>query len=264
MQSDTIVSHAAVVKLEKRMSNGWAGRLNYTYSRLRDNQFGEDNFFSTNNTEAADANNIDAEYSIGILDVPHKLTFSPILELPFGEGKRWAQGGVGAVILGDWTVSSIISIETGFPIAVYANTQNTQLFTRMQRVNAGTGDAETDGTRYERITPPTGSGCTNECGTGKWLNVAAFAQPAAFSLGTLPRTLEDVRTPHRNNWDFVASKDVRLKGSMRGEIKIEVLNITNTAKVRGPTTAVGSGSFGDIRTQSGFMRMTQLMFRLTF
>ena len=73
-----------------------------------------------------------------------------------------------------------------------------------------------------------------------------------------------MRTPHRNNWDFVASKDVRLKGSMRGEIKIEVLNITNTAKVRGPTSAVGSGTFGQIRTQSGFMRMTQLMFRLTF
>ena len=262
--------HAAVFKLEKRMSNGWAGRLNYTYSRLKDNQFGETNFFSNTASEMANVDisqddyGVDAEYAIGLLDVPHKLTFSPILELPFGEGKRWAKGGVGAAILGDWTISSIISIETGFPVAVYSNTQNTQLFTRMQRVNPGTGEAETDGTRYERITPPTGSGCISECGSGLWLNAAAFTQPAAFSLGTLPRTLDDVRTPHRNNWDFVASKDVRLKGSMRGEIKIEVLNITNTAKVRGPTSAVGSGSFGQIRTQSGFMRITQLNFRLTF
>ena len=28
------------------MSNGWGGRINYTYSRLKDNQFGEDNFFA--------------------------------------------------------------------------------------------------------------------------------------------------------------------------------------------------------------------------
>jgi hypothetical protein len=73
-----------------------------------------------------------------------------------------------------------------------------------------------------------------------------------------------VRTPHRNNWDFVAAKDVRLGGSRRGQIKLEVLNLTNTVKVRGPISTVGSTTFGQIRTQSGFMRLTQLMFRVAF
>ena len=45
--------HAAVFKLDKRMSNGWGGRINYTYSRLKDNQFGETNFFSNTAAEAA-------------------------------------------------------------------------------------------------------------------------------------------------------------------------------------------------------------------
>ncbi len=88
--------HAAVLKFEKRISNGWGGRVNYTYSRLKDNQFGESNFFSRNATEAQDVYNLDAEYSIGLLDVPHKITMSPIIELPFGEGKRWATGGIAA------------------------------------------------------------------------------------------------------------------------------------------------------------------------
>ena len=70
------------------MSNGWGGRINYTYSRLMDNQFGESNFFSSASTEMQDANNLDAEYSIGLLDVPHKLVITPMFELPFGEGKR--------------------------------------------------------------------------------------------------------------------------------------------------------------------------------
>ena len=39
--------HAGIVKFEKEMSNGWGGRINYTYSRLMDNQFGEGNFFSS-------------------------------------------------------------------------------------------------------------------------------------------------------------------------------------------------------------------------
>jgi hypothetical protein len=76
--------------------------------------------------------------------------------------------------------------------------------------------------------------------------------------------LGDVRTPHRNNWDFVAAKDLRFGGSRRAQIRLEVLNVTNTVKVRGPVTEHGSTTFGLIETQSGFMRLMQLMFRYSF
>ncbi|MDP2856003.1 MAG: hypothetical protein Q8N90_02660, partial [bacterium] len=152
--------HAAIVKFEKRMSHGWGGRVNYTYSRLNDNQFGESNFFSTTSSaEMQDAYNLDAEYSIGLLDVPHKIVFSPIFELPFGQGKKRATSGVAAAILGDWTVSSIISIESGFPIT-YNTSTGSQIFGRKRYPNLVSGvDAETAGSRYERIAPPSGSAC---------------------------------------------------------------------------------------------------------
>ena len=51
-----------------------------------------------------------------MLDVPHKVVLSPIVELPFGEGKRWLNSGIGNLILGGWTLSSIISFESGFPV----------------------------------------------------------------------------------------------------------------------------------------------------
>jgi hypothetical protein len=47
-------------------------------------------------------------------------------------------------------------------------------------------------------------------------------------------------------------------------VKIEVLNLTNLAKVRGPEARIGNAKFGVVDVQSGFMRLTQLMFRLTF
>jgi hypothetical protein len=50
----------------------------------------------------------------------------------------------------------------------------------------------------------------------------------------------------------------------RGQIKLEILNVTNTVKVRGPISTLGSSTFGQIRVQAGFMRLTQLMFRVTF
>lgn len=259
--------HAAILKLEKRMSNGWGGRINYTFSRLNDNQFGETNFFSNAQGNMQDVNNLDAEYSIGLLDVPHKLVFSPIVELPFGKGKKWANSGVGAFLLGDWTMSSIISLESGFPVALWANNPS-QNFQLMRRVNQVSGvNADTDGTRYDRIAPPAGAGCIagQDCGVGVWLNAAAFAQPGTYENGTMARTSGDIRTPHRNNWDFVATKGVRFGSSrVRGQFRFEVLNITNTVKVRGPAAVVGQPNFGQIRTQSGFMRLTQLMFRLQF
>jgi hypothetical protein len=251
--------HAAIFKFEKRVTSGWGARINYTWSRLRDNQFGESNFFSRSAADAGGTTgmqntyDLDSEYAIGILDVPHKVTIAPIVQLPFGPGKRWAQTGAAAWLLGDWTISSIIAFESGFPISVSMDSQNTQAFTRVQRANPGTGEAETSGDRSDRFRPE-----------GDWLNASAFSQPAAFTLGTLPRTLDDVRTPHRNNWDFVASKGLRLSSTVRAQIRLEVLNITNTVKVRGPETGLGSSTFGQISDQSGFMRLTQLMFRVLF
>ncbi len=249
--------HAGIVKFEKRVNNGWGGRVNYTYSRLKDNQFGESNFFSRNrgNINGGEAQNIydlDAEYAVGLLDVPHKLVLSPIVELPFGEGKRWATEGIAAHILGNWTLSSIIAFESGFPIAPTANANTTNLFNRVQWVNAGSGDPATSGDREDRLQP------------GRWLDPAGYTLAPAYSFGTLGRTDTRTRTPHRNNWDFVAAKEIKFPGNVRGQIRAEVLNITNTVKVRGPENRVGNGLFGNIGDQSGFMRLTQMMFRLSF
>jgi hypothetical protein len=167
--------NAAILKFEKRMSRGWGGRVNYTYSRLKDNQFAEGNFFSRNGGEAQDANNLEPEYTTGLLDVPHKLVMSPMVELPFGEGKKWLQSGVGAAILGDWTLSAIIGLESGFPMALRGNSNDLSVLGgRIQWVNIN-GDFATDGSREERI-------------IGNWLTPANLVDPAGTVLGTGGRT----------------------------------------------------------------------------
>ena len=252
--------HAAIFKLEKRMSRGWGGRINYTYSRLNDNQFGESNSYSGTRAEAQDIYNLDAEYGISLLDVPHKIVFSPIVELPFGEGKRWATGGVGAAILGDWTLSSIVAFESGFPWSVDNNNNTLSAYGyRSQRPNLSGADIETSGSREDRLYYTGAS-------PGVWISAAGFTQPGQFELGTAPRTLSDVRTPDRHNWDFVATKDVRMGGSRRAQIRFEVLNVTNRVKAWSGNTNVryGNAAFGRINSQRGFMRLTQLMFRYSF
>jgi trimeric autotransporter adhesin len=250
--------HAGIFKFEKRLSDGWGGRINYTYSRLKDNQFGETNSYSLTNGNPQNSYDLDAEYSLGLLDVPHKLVFSPIFQLPFGEGRRWASSGVAAAILGDWTFSSIIAFESGFPISLSNSSNNlSNAFFLMQRPNPTGQDPATSGSREDRLFYPGAN-------PGIWLNGAAFENPGLYQLGTNPRTRGDIRTPHRNNWDFVAAKDIRFGGRARGQLRLEVLNITNTVKTFGPTTTVGSAAFGRIAGQRGFMRLTQLMYRMSF
>ncbi len=249
--------HAAIFKFEKRMSSGWGGRINYTWSRLKDNFYAETNTYSAVNGNAQNAYDLGAEYGYSILDVPHKLVLSPIVQLPFGEGKRWATSGAAAAILGDITISSIIAFESGFPISPARNSNNLgAAFFLMQRPNLTGADPATSGGREDRIFTAQNS--------GTWLTPDGFSDPGLFTLGTAPRTLNDVRTPHRNNWDFVATKDIRLGGRARAQIRYEVLNITNTVKTAGPNINVGASTFGRITTQRGFMRLTQLMFRMSF
>ncbi len=176
--------HAAIFKFEKRVSNGWGGRINYTWSRLEDNQFGEGNSYSDTNGNAQNAYDLDAEYALSLLDVPHKLVFSPVVELPFGEGKRWAQSGVGNVLLGGWTLSSIVAFESGFPISVSNNSNNlSSAFFRVQRPNIS-GDPATSGSREDRF--------YFNGNPGLWLNNAAYSNPGSFVLGNSPRTNGDV------------------------------------------------------------------------
>ncbi len=80
--------HSMVLKAEKRITDGWGARVNYTWSRMEDNQFGETNFFA-NRGALLDNYDLDREYGLSLLDTPHRVNISGTFELPFGEGKRW-------------------------------------------------------------------------------------------------------------------------------------------------------------------------------
>ena len=213
-----------------------------------DNQFGETNFQQPNTPEALNAYDLDAEYSLGLIDVPHKLTISPIVELPFGEGKRWATGGVG----GD--PGRLDGLVDCFARERISNRHRLEHEQHEPVYPDAAGECDGSPTRARRGT------ATRVSSVSGWTRPVTPCR-SAFTLGTGPRTDGSVRGPHRNNWDFAAAKNVPLGGRARGEFRVEVINLTNTVKVIGPIHTAGSSGFGQIRTQSGFMRMTQFTFR---
>src|SRR4029077_20450601 len=72
--------NAFVAKWDRRLSV-WGASVNYTYSRLMDNQFGESNSFNARQGQALDNTNLDLEYGYSLLDVPHPPHVKPPMRL---------------------------------------------------------------------------------------------------------------------------------------------------------------------------------------
>jgi hypothetical protein len=251
--------HALVAQLDKRVSSGWGGRFSYTFSQLKDNQFGEDNHFMRQASRASfplNSYDLDAEYSVGVMDMPHKVSLAPIVELPWGKGRKYDVGTMDFLI-GGWTFAAIINFESGFPIGVGQSPNNSGLFGSGQRPNRVAG---ADGVQSGNITDRLDANLADN----QYLNPAAWTLAAPFTFGNTPRTDGDVRTPFRTNWDLVFNKAFATGGRTRADLRFEVLNALNQPKYARFPVTFGGSSFGRITTQSGFMRIWQISFRFAF
>jgi hypothetical protein len=261
--------NAAVVEWTKRTTHGWGGRVSYTYSVLKDNLVGEDNFYSPispgfplnnyNYIPGSAYYNPDADYGHSLLDVPHRVIIAPTVELPYGKGKKWGGNGGGADwILGGWALSAAVNLQSGFPLNIQ-QTDNTGTFSGVQRPNIVSGvDLATSGSFEDRL-------ASADHPTATWLNPAAFSAAAAKTYGNAPRTITDLRTPGQYNVDGVLIKNVTF-GSKQAQIKVEMLNLFNRPNVRALSgrNNFSNSNFGQTGVQAGFMRITQVMFRFSF
>jgi trimeric autotransporter adhesin len=260
--------NAAVVEWSKRMSHGIGGRVSYTYSVLKDNQFAESNFYvAAPNTQALNNFNYipgspyydpDADYTYGVLDVPHRVIIAPVFELPFGQNRKWAKSGVADWVLGGWIVSAAMNFQSGFPLTPITN-DNTNAYIGFNRPNLTGTAIATSGGYEDRLASVDHPSAT-------WVNPAAFSQPAASTFGTAPRTITDARSANQRNVDASFIKSFRLGGAKTAQLKIETLNLFNRVNVRTLQGAnnVNNSNFGQTNTQAGFMRITQIMFRFNF
>jgi hypothetical protein len=262
------------------MTHGFGGRVSYTYSVLKDNQIGEGNFYSAGGNNPINAYNYlasapacsgnnfaacynpNADYTYGLLDVPHRVIIAPIFELPFGKGKKYgANNSAVDWILGGWQITAAMNIQSGFPISVIQADNTGLLGGGVQRPNLVSGvDLGTSGDFLDRL-------ASADHPTAKWINPAAFSAAAANTFGNAPRTMTDERTPGQANLDASFGKFFRF-GTKSAQLKIEMLNLTNRPLVRSlngrNTYAANSATFGGTAVQAGFMRITQIMLRFSF
>lgn len=259
--------HAGIIQLRKRATGVWGGNFSYTYSRLKDNQFGQGNYYSTapglqdNYTVVPGSSTYDPdqEYGRSLLDSPHKIVLAPTFNLPFGEGHKYLSSGVAGAILGGWSITPVATFNSGFPIGVSQNVSGTHtLFGGTQRPNLVPGvDPLTPGNITDRIRENTTDNL--------YLNKAAFEASALNTFGNAPRVLPGVYSPWRNNVDLSVSKNIQATSTVSASLRLEVLNLLNLVQWAAPASGVfGNSSFGQITNQANNMRMVQLTARIQF
>jgi len=252
--------HSLVLRLERPIVNGWGGRINYTWSSNKNNIFGELNQFSNNSTSVArilNSYDVDAEYAHSITEQPHRLNFALTGELPFGKGKKHlSDPGIARTLFGGWAVTGVGYFQSGFPVAVIQSSNNTGLFSRVQRPNLAGTSPTTDGSTESHYDP--GCSCLNN-----WFNPAAWTTAAPFTFGNATRTNTDMRTPFKTQTDVAFQKNEPIGGGSL-MIRAEIINIFNNTQFNGPNMTFGSSSFGRISSTRGFPRLVQLMLRFSF
>jgi hypothetical protein len=249
--------NSVIVQLDKRLGQGlWGGRYSYTWSRTKDNQFGEDSTYQTRTGVPQNVYDLDAEYSLSNFDSPHRILLAPIFRIPgpSNTAAAWALGG--------WTASAILELVSGSPLNAVMSSgtsdANLGLFGGRQRPNVA-GDPNTSGSDADRVS-------SADHPDARWFNAGAFSNPGAGRFGNTPRTIGDARYQFRKNLDLVMTKETRLTGSRTAQIRFEILNLTNTPKFNGSSAgnSIDTSSFGRITGQRGFMRIWQLSFRFSF
>jgi hypothetical protein len=250
--------NAFSIELNKRAGAGhWGGRYSYTWSRTMDNQFGENNVYQTRTSTPQNNYDLDAEYSVSNYDSPHRIILAPIVNLPSPANRS----GLAYALAGGWNASAVVELVSGAPLNAVlsggASDANLGLFGGRQRPNL-VGDPNTSGSDQDRV-------ASSDHTSARFFNAGAFTNPGAATFGNAPRTIGSARYQFRKNIDLVLTKATRFAGNQVGEIRFEILNLTNTAKFNGiDSNAVNNQAFGRITTQAGFMRIWQLSFRYRF
>jgi hypothetical protein len=248
--------NALQVDLNHRFSHGVSLRGVYTWSKALDN--GD----SVNATTAGNAPglvsnpfSLSADYGLATYDVRNVGVISALYELPFGRGRALANSleGWRNGIVGGWSVTSIVTLQSGFP------------FTPQLSYNpSNNGDTRNP---VRPFANPDFSGPVILGKPGQWFNPNAFLQPPPNSgfYGDLGR--DTLTGPGLATWDFSAIKNTTIHERLNLQFRAEIFNLLNRANFSTPNLIVFtpsgiSGTAGAISSTSTTSRQVQFGLKL--
>jgi hypothetical protein len=215
--------HALQLDLNRRFSGGLSLRGVYTLARAMDD--GDSlNATAANNAVALLSNpyNPMADWGPATYDVRHAAAVNVIYALPFGHGRRFlgSLDGVANGVVSRWTVNSIVSGQSGFPLTP-----------QLSYNPANNGDSRNP---VRPFLNPAFTGAVVTGNPNQWFNPNAFIAPPSTSgfYGNVGR--DSYRGPGLATWDFSAFKDVHVSNGTSLQFRVEIFNLLNRANFNTP------------------------------
>lgn len=245
--------------------------IGYAYSRTYDNGFSDALGTTIGATYYPLPNWEKLDWALSQINLNHNFTASVIYDLPFGRGKQFGQDWNGTVnaILGNWQVTVIQKITSGFPVFVIDSFNQSGVNFQNNGNSLNRPDVVGDPNKAGAVSANPGCSPPSELHTATaWFNPCAFALVPAGQLGGASRT--PLSGPNFVNTDFSVIKQFALRENMGLNFRAEFFNVFNHPQFGLPVTPgtgyadINAGNFGAISSTVNNPRVVQFGVKLTF
>jgi len=254
--------NALQVVLQKRYSNGLQGQISYTWSHcLTDNSGYYGVWSATSATPGSpyyqNLYNPQADYASCYFDSRNILSAYGTYQLPFGKGQRYGSNmnSVANAVVGNWQANAIISLHSGFPLAVYEATDTSGTGSRGPRPNCSAAQT-TFGTSQPVIINGVFQGF-------QYVSPAGYSQPATGTFGNCPLQGPTIG-PGYTDTDLSLLKNFHFTEGIYLQFRTDFLNAFNNVQFGHPNTNFPSSTFGLLNTSQGTPRNIQFALKLYF
>ena len=242
--------NAVQIRFQKRTTHHISFEGSYTISKVTDDSSaGRNNWVaSLGSGIPQQLDNLAAERSIGASDTPQRLAAAVVVDLPIGR-KQWIGGNMNRVVdgvIGGWSIATLITEQSGQPIAIgmatarLANgTQRPQVVCSQLKSGTSMHTAALD---WENV--------GNEANPTSVFNASCFADPGDQVPGNAPRYFSGLRVDGVHNMDLNLYKSFVPKEGMKLEVRAEMFNFLNHPRFAPPNSSFGDPLFGTVTSDS--------------
>lgn len=237
MNASNSTYNAAQVDVRRRLSKGLQVQGNYTFSKVMSDTVGDG---QSRFEPFLDENNGKIERARAPFDLTHVIKGNFYYELPFGAGKPFSGSHLMNQIFGGWSLSGIMTYQSGTPFSIFSNRGTFNRATRSSGTNtasiAGLNKDQLDASVGGLFMTPNGpyflspsvlgadNRGVNSDGSGTYAG-QIFYNPDPGTVGNLQRRM--FSGPWFFNFDASVAKRVVFAERHSVDIRMDVYNLPN-------------------------------------
>jgi len=252
------------IRFQKNGGKYFTIQGSYTLSRATDDSSSGDNgwvgWYSVGGPQALDR--LSGENSLSASNATHRVAAAFTAQLPIGRGYLIGNhmNRVVDAVIGGWSVSSNVTVQSGLPVAVRMS--RNRLADGSQRPNVSCGNVGA-GIGYKDAASALLNGASSGLSV---FDPSCFSDPGDQQLGNAPRYFSNVFSPGIGNVDLAFRKQFTPTESTRFQVRVESFNAFNVTRFNRAGYRFGASNFGEVTSlANGFhARQVQIVARFEF